>query len=124
MAGMSDENSRNMASFKSSLEKLRNDSLRLNTGVQTDGDAQRAWNELFENINDGGVVTQRLAEIKRLNARAVQLRKLNVDNVRANYGRGSLETSGYENQDAALGKPDASGTPASIQAILKKHGAK
>lgn len=122
MAGMSNEESRNMASFKSSLEKLRNDSLRLNTGVQTDGDAQRAWNELFENINDVGVVKQRLSEIKRLNERAVKLRKMNIDNIRSNYGKDPVDTAGYEEQDAALGKPDT--TPDAIKAILKKHGGK
>lgn len=122
MAGASNEESRNMASFKSSLEKLRNDSLRLNTGVQTDGDAQRAWNELFENINDLGVVKQRLSEIKRLNERAVKLRKMNIDNIRSNYGKDPADTSGYEEQEAALGAPDA--TPDAIKAILKKHGGK
>lgn len=103
MAGYSTEASRNKASFKSSLEKMRNDSLRLNTGVQTDGDAQRAWNELFENINDEGVVLQRLGEIKRINARAVQLRKMNVDGIRANYGRDPVDTSKYEGVGSALG---------------------
>jgi len=107
MAGMSNEASRNKASFKSSLEKLRNDSLRLNAGVQTDGDAQRAWNELFENINDKGVVVQRLGEIKRLNERAVKQRKMNVDGIRANYGRDPADTSAYENQPAALGPKTA-----------------
>lgn len=120
--GMSTEESRNLSSFKSTLEKLRNDSLRLNAGVQTDGDAQRAWNELFENINDGGVVKQRLAEIKRLNARAVSLRKLNIDNVRANYGMDPLDTSKYENQGAVIGTPD--NTPPEIAAIIAKHGGK
>ena len=84
-SGMSTEESRNFSSFKSNLEKIRNESLRLNAGVQTDGDAQRAWNELFQNINDTNLVKQRLAEIKSLNNRAVELQKLKVDNVRANY---------------------------------------
>jgi len=101
--GMSDEKSRNFASFKTTLEKLRNDSLRLNKGVQTDGDAQRAWNELFDNISDQGVVKQRLAEIQRINERAVNLRKMNVDSVRANYGKEPLDTEGYESQPSALG---------------------
>lgn len=105
LAGMSNEASRNKASFKSTLEKLRNDSLRLNAGVQTDGDAQRAWNELFENINDKGVVTQRLDEIKRLNERAVNMRKMNVDGIRANYGRDPVDTTGYETQTPAIGGP-------------------
>ena len=117
LAGMSTEASRNKASFKSSLEKLRNDSLRLNAGVQTDGDAQRAWNELFENINDKGVVKQRLGEIKRLNERAVKMRKMNVDGIRANYGRDPVDTSGYENQTPAIGGK----TAPNIDALLDKY---
>lgn len=117
MTGFSNDASRNKASFKSTLEKLRNDSLRLNTGVQTDGDAQRAWNELFENINDKGVVQQRLAEIKKLNERAVKLRKMNIDGIRANYGRDPADTSQYENQAPALNAGQAK-----IDDLLKKYG--
>jgi hypothetical protein len=76
--GMSDQSSRNFASFRSNLEKLRNDSLRLNKGVQTEGDAQRAWNELFTNLNDEALVKQRLAEIQDINARAVANRKQTI----------------------------------------------
>lgn len=101
-AGMSSEESRNFASFQANMEKLRNDSLRLNKGVQTDGDAQRAWNELFSNINDTEVVKQRLAEIKRLNERAVDLRKLDIDNVRSNYGHDPLDTEKYTKVPTAL----------------------
>lgn len=97
-AGASDPNSRNFASFQATLEKLRNDSLRLNKGVQTEGDAQRAWNELVTNINDPKVVTQRLNEIEQINARAAQLRQLNINNIRANYGAGPLDVSGYRSQ--------------------------
>jgi hypothetical protein len=106
-AGMSTEESRNFASFQATLEKLRNDSLRLNKGVQTDGDAQRAWNELFNNINDTGVVKQRLAEIQRINERAVQLHRLNVDSVRGNYGLAPYETEAQQNQTAAVGQGGA-----------------
>ena len=130
--GMSNESSRNFASFKSTLEKLRNDSLRLNAGVQTDGDAQRAWNELFNNINDKGVVKQRLAEIKNINARAVNLRKLNVDQIRTNFNQDPLDTSRYESQPAALGSnanqdaraPNSTVTiPAGAAAMLKSNPA-
>lgn len=85
-SGQSNENSRNYASFVSTLEKLRNDSLRLNNGVQTEGDAQRAWNELFKNLNDEGVVRQRLAEIQRINNRAIEFRRGRV---------GALESGQY-----------------------------
>lgn len=89
--GISSEESKNFASFKSTLEKLRNDSLRLNTGVQTDGDAQRAWNELFQNINDTGLVKQRLQEITAINKRAEELQKLKVDQIRGNYNAAPMD---------------------------------
>lgn len=74
-AGFSDENSRNFASFNATLEKLRNESLRLNKGVQTEGDAIRAWNELIANPNDTNLVRQRLAEIQVLNQRAADFKR-------------------------------------------------
>lgn len=73
--GVSDPNSRNYASFRATMEKLRNDSLRLNKGVQTEGDATRAWNELMANINDSSLVNQRLQEIEQINSRAAKLRE-------------------------------------------------
>ena len=106
--GMSTEGSRNLASFKSDMEKLRNDSLRLNKGVQTDGDAQRAWNELFQNINDTKLVQQRLTEIKQINARAKNLRLLEVDTINRNYGGTS---------EATTMKP----APASVDSLLEKY---
>jgi len=102
-AGMSDENSRNFATFNSTLEKLRNDSLRLNKGVQTDGDAQRAWNELFQNVNDKDVVKQRLGEIQKINERGAALQQMNIDQIRANYGADPLDASGRLQQAPALG---------------------
>lgn len=105
--GMSDEASRNYASFKATMEKQRNASLLLNKGVQTEGDAQRAWNELFENMNDPKVVSQRLDEIQRLNERAAGIRKLNVDTLRKNWSQEPFDFSGYEQQPAAIGAPTA-----------------
>lgn len=124
--GYSTEESRNFASFKTNLEKLRNDSLRLNKGVQTDGDAQRAWNELFQNINDTEVVKQRLGEIKRLNERAVQLRKMDIDNIRMNYGHEPMDTTAYANQPASLNGGQKGTTPAApdlagIEAELRRR---
>lgn len=88
--GMSTEQSRNLSSFKSSLERLRNESLRLNTGVQTDGDAQRAWNELISSINDPQLVRQRLTEIEEINRKGSQLQNQKLNMMRSEYGRGEL----------------------------------
>ena len=115
--GASDESSRNFSTFKSTLEKLRNDSLRLNKGVQTEGDAQRAWNELVANINDPKLVKQRLGEIRKINERAVGLRKMNVDAIRSNFGVDTMDTGSYENQPAAIGTGGSN-----IDALLRKYG--
>ena len=102
--GMSDQNSRNFKSFQAALERMRNESLRLNKGVQTEGDSVRAWNELIGNINDPDKVMQRLEEIDAMNERAANFRRMNVDAIRKNYGLASMDTSGYENVEAAIGK--------------------
>lgn len=94
--GMSDEQSRNYATFKTSLEKLRNDSLRLNTGVQTDGDAQREWKALFDNINDTDYVRGRLAEIRKINQRAARLQRERLNILRRNSGAGELALPAVE----------------------------
>ena len=103
MAGMSSEASRNFATFKSSLERLRNESLRLNAGVQTEGDAQRAWNELFQNINDTNLVKKRLGEIQNTNKRAAELQRLKVDQVRGNYGLQPIDTNQFTDLPSAVG---------------------
>lgn len=88
VAGKSTPQSRNFGEFEADLQKLRNDSLRLNTGVQTDGDAQRAWAELMANINDTEFVKQRLTTIDELNKQAALLHEANAEETYANYGRG------------------------------------
>jgi uncharacterized phage infection (PIP) family protein YhgE len=113
-AGSSDEGSRNFASFQATLEKLRNDSLRLNKGVQTDGDAQRAWNELMSNINDPGVVKQRIKEIQGINEKAVELHRMQVNQVRRNFGHPDIDVSGY------VAPQNKGGS--NIDALLNKYG--
>lgn len=125
--GLSSENSRNFASFKSTLERLRNESLRLNAGVQTDGDAQRAWAELFQNINDTDLVKQRLAEIQNINKRGTELHSLRVDSVRSNYGAEPLDSAAYSNQPAAVGatpKPGQKPTGKAVKRTGTSNGRK
>jgi hypothetical protein len=108
--GASSEESRNLASLKASLEKLRNDSLRLNKGVQTEGDAVRAWNEVVTNINDPAVLKQRLTEIQAINQRAAALRRANVDIIRQNFGAGPLDMTPQTQQPPAVGGTDRRAT--------------
>lgn len=91
--GMSTQNSRNLAEFRSTLERVRNDSLRLNKGVQTEGDANRAWNELVSNINDPAVVRQQLRRIMGINERARQFRMQRLGQIE-NQSFGGSTSSG------------------------------
>jgi len=77
---------RNYNSFVSGMKKMRDDSLALNNGTQTEGDAIRAWEQLFANMNDEGVVAQRLNEIQAVNARAVRFRQQQIDRRRTRNG--------------------------------------
>jgi len=114
MLGMSNDQSRAFGSFNSTLEKLRNDSLRLNAGVQTDGDAQRAWNELFQNINDTKFVDERLSEIRKINQRGAELQRYRLNVLRRNSGAGELELPQVE---PALGSGGGALTPAEQQEL-------
>lgn len=103
--GMSTQESANYASFQAAMEKMRNDSLRLNKGTQTEGDAVRAWNELFASANDPKVVKQRLGEIQALNAQASKVRVGMINSRRKNQGIGPLDTD--EVLDGSIGlSPD------------------
>jgi hypothetical protein len=122
--GMSNENSQNFSAFRATLEKLRNDSLRLNKGVQTEGDAQRAWNELVANINDPKVVDRNLKRIQEINQRAAQLKTMQLDQLRQNYGMDPIDTAQYAGQPAAVGtgRPaPASNAPAGVDPKIWQH---
>lgn len=93
--GRSTPESQNLASFQADLERLRNESLRLNNGVQTEGDAQRAWNELIANMNDPAIVQRRLREIQGYNQQAIELRQNLINQRRSNYGLPELDTTRF-----------------------------
>ncbi|NUZ06739.1 hypothetical protein [Piscinibacter koreensis] len=118
LVGMSTEESRNLASFKAKLENLRNGVLLLNKGVQTEGDAKRAMNEILANPNDTRLVAQRLREIQALNERAVELRKNQVNQLRAEFGHPPMDFGKFQTQPASvgLGKRDIH---AEAEAILR-----
>ncbi len=108
--GQSTEGSRNYGDFRAALEKLRNDSLRLNKGVQTEGDAIRAWNELFNNLNDNSFVAQRLEQIRGINARAAQIRTQNVNIRRQRNNQPAFDWTGFQIPDSPYAAPGAGST--------------
>ena len=104
--GVSTKQSRAFASFNSSLERMRNDSLRLNNGVQTEGDAQRAWIELFANLNDQKYVRERLEQIVAINKRGKAEQEYKLLVLRESYGKGSLPTGPVRKSVIGKSKPD------------------
>lgn len=95
LLGIADEEVRNSAMFDTFLEKLRNDTLRLNKGVQTEGDAQRALNEIIKNKNDGTIVKAQLERLREINERAVELRKRNINRRRGTQNVDAFDFSDY-----------------------------
>lgn len=71
--------------FKSDLESIRNDVLRLNAGVQTEGDATRAMNEILSNFGSGAYVMERMNTLAGANDRAVQFHRQQIDRINQNY---------------------------------------
>ncbi len=98
----SDEGSRNLATLDSNLNKLRNAVLLLNKGVQTEGDAQRAMDEIINSKNDTALVRKRLEDLKIINQRAVDLRKASIDTVRQDYNHPAMDYSKFENQPSSV----------------------
>jgi len=130
-AGLATDESTNFSNFQAGMEKMRNDSLRLNSGVQTEGDAQRAWNELFKNINDEKVVKARLAEIRKYNDSAINFKKGDINAMRAEYGKGEFDDSAYgqqsqpatnQSQQTQIPPAPQGVDPAQWQAFMKQRG--
>jgi hypothetical protein len=111
VAGKSDENSRGYASLMQTLEKLRNNYLLLAKGVQTEGDAQRAWNsEIGESVqNDNQLALQQLRKAQGMIQMAREAQQGRVESVYTNFGqeapaqKGSPPTFATEAEAAAAG---------------------
>jgi hypothetical protein len=87
-AGASNENSRAYADIRQSMEKLRNNYLLLAKGVQTEGDAQRAWNsEIGEHVqNDNALALQQMKKAQGMVDRAIEAQNARIETVYENFG--------------------------------------
>lgn len=90
----SNENSKNLNELQGMIEDLRNATLRLNLGVQTDGDAQRALKQIALNPNDTELVKERLKDIVTSFSREVQRKKLQIEQLRQNFNQPQLQNYG------------------------------
>jgi len=120
--GWSTPNSRNLASFQATLEKMRNDSLKLAKGVQTEGDAVRAWNEVLRNINDSKVVTQQLTRIRSLNELSAQQRMQSISVRRQRNNAPAFDFSEIARPDVALPSSQTGPQPGTVEDGFKFKG--
>lgn len=86
--GSSSEASRAFTDINQTLEKLRNNYLLLAKGVQTEGDATRAWNsEIGESVqNDNKLANQQLQKAKQMITNMAAMQEDRIDTVYSNYG--------------------------------------
>lgn len=108
--GVGDENTAAFDTFKSTLETMRNASLLLAKGVQTEGDAQRAWSALMSNLSSEKVVKAQLERIEKINERSAKLKSDVLQRRRANRGLPPLDLADFTDLPSSLGKAPAEKT--------------
>ena len=84
--GRTNANDVNVNEWRADMTRIVNESLRLNKGVQTEGDAQRAVQELMA-ANDQKTAARALQRLAELNQRAVKLQRQKAALIRRNYGQ-------------------------------------
>lgn len=84
--GAGDERADNYESFNNNIESLRNAILIGAKGVQTEGDAVRALNQIMSRKNDQSYVRRRLEEIRDNNTRNYSLHKDYIGQIRGDAG--------------------------------------
>jgi hypothetical protein len=110
-SGWSNEASRNYGDFRAAIEQMRNATLLLQKGMQTEGDAKRALNEIADNMNDNAYVNQRLERIRGYNARAAQERALNINIRRQRNKSDPFDWTQLQIPDSPYAAPPPGGMP-------------
>jgi hypothetical protein len=103
-AGKSDDNSRAYADVQQTFEKIRNNYMLLAKGVQTEGDAQRAWaSEIGEFVqNDNALALQQMKKAQGMVDRAIAAQEARVDTVYTNFGSERPEAGGGDNDPLGI----------------------
>jgi hypothetical protein len=103
--GQANPNDVNMSEFNADKTRIVNESLRLNAGVQTEGDAQRAGQELMA-ADDQATAARALRRLAEINRRAVDLQKKKQAVIRKNYGQDADGNPLGQQQAAPAGDDD------------------
>jgi hypothetical protein len=99
------------SSFLNTMEKMRNDVVRLNTGTQTEGDSQRAMNELMGSLGDTKNVKNRIGELIRLSKRAGDQHETAINTMRKEYGAEPMDFKSMASPKPIIGGSAAVALP-------------
>ena len=99
------------SSFLNTMEKMRNDVVRLNTGTQTEGDSQRAMNELMGSLGDTKNVRNRIGELIRLSNRAGDQHETAINTMRKEYGAEPMDFKSMASPKSIIGGSRAAALP-------------
>ena len=99
------------SSFLNTMEKMRNDVVRLNTGTQTEGDSQRAMNELMGSLGDTKNVKNRIGELIRLSKRAGDQHETAINTMRKEYGAEPMDFKSMASPKSIIGGSGAAALP-------------
>ncbi len=91
--GSNNEEVLNRQDFNIFLERLRNATLRLNKGTQTEGDAERALREISRNKNNKNAVRRALLKLREVNERAIENKKRGINRRRSTQGIDAFDFS-------------------------------
>ena len=102
MGEPADQEARNSAAFDRYISRLRNELLRMAKGVQTDGDAQRAIDEIVTatESRDTEAVRQALEDLRKVQKRTIDRYKAKVQNRRKAKNLGEYD---FGNETSADG---------------------
>ena len=101
--GLGGEEGAKLSDLEKTIYKIRDDTLRLNKGVQTEGDAKRELETLIGSMNDPVKVRAALIRIEKINARAVQLKSAILQNRRKAYGFEPMDLTPYYSETPSVG---------------------
>jgi hypothetical protein len=85
--GMATTNDTNLREFKADITRTVNEWLRMNKGVQTEGDAQREYKAIMDS-NDPVVVARSIERLSRIMQNTVQIQVRKREAIQRNYGQG------------------------------------
>ena len=101
--GLGGEEGAKLSDLEKTIYKIRDDTLRLNKGVQTEGDAKRELETLIGSMNDPVKVRAALIRIEKINARAVKLKSAILQNRRKAYGFEPMDLTPYYSGTPSVG---------------------